>query len=510
MYCMKPTITAAAMGTFAALVLWISLSSSVIAADGENPAGDVPASDGLSNAQGDKVAAVSMVKDISEDLDTPPMNLAEVGGDLFFLAGADFTYQLWRSDGTPEGTVPVAESPSFDCLEGWCDYGFELVESGGLAHLAPRGGSGIWRTDGSAAGTTRVTRARAGFLTDVDGVLYFVAGAPPEGYELWRSDGTADGTTMVRDIASGRASGTCPSTGGDFCTDDVYAMGHLRGRIFFGADDGRGEDLWVSDGTARGTKPLKDIRADRRTRGFTEFPAWFHDLGGQLFFSMDDGLHGYELWVTDGSRRGTRIVRDIRSGPRGSMRVWDGALGDIDGEVYFVANDGEHGQELWASDGTRNGTRMVRDLRPGSRGLGWVTAADVGDKLLFTADDGDHGSEIWITDGTATDTHLVRDIAPGQQGSEPEWLTSFGDEVIFVANDAIHGRELWRTDGTHEGSELVADIGGLVSTPCPPDSWVCDEDADPGPAQLTVVGDTAYFTADDGVHGRELWRYGPG
>ena len=169
-----------------------------------------------------------------------------------------------------------------------------------------------------------------------------------------------------------------------------------------------------------------------------------------------------------------------------------------------------NGRELWSSDGSREGTRLVRDIRPGQRGgLHDSVGVTIDGVLLFTADDGELGVELWRTDGTPDGTHIVRDIRPGSDGSVPGSLTAFDGELFFVADDGVHGRELWRSDGTEEGTELVADITILGPTPCADDSYLCDDADEPMPRELTVVGNALYFTADDGEHGTELWRYEP-
>ena len=108
------------------------------------------------------------------------------------------------------------------------------------------------------------------------------------------------------------------------------------------------------------------------------------------------------------------------------------------------AGDGIHGRELWTSDGTQAGTVLVKDIKPG-RASGsfpsYLTA--VGGRLFFTADDGKHGQELWRSDGTRAGTVLVKDISPGAGGGEyderPSSLTGVGGRLFFTADDGTHG-----------------------------------------------------------------------
>lgn len=142
---------------------------------------------------------------------------------------------------------------------------------------------------------------------------------------------------------------------------------------------------------------------------FPFFGTRFVELGGALFFFADDGVHGRELWRSDGAEGGTWMVRDICPGqcvgcPIPELFVHGGA-------VYFSAQDGVHGGELWRSDGTSEGTALVADVFPGgaSSNPAWFTS--LGDQLLF-ATRGEEGSELWRTDGSAAGTALILDIHP--------------------------------------------------------------------------------------------------
>src|SRR5262249_20660147 len=93
-------------------------------------------------------------------------------------------------------------------------------------------------------------------------------------------------------------------------------------------------------------------------------------VGNQLFFVLDDtftgtNVNGAELWVTDGTAANTHLVKDILPGPDSSA---PDELTNLDGRLYFTADDEVDGVELWQSDGTSSGTYIVADLYAGSNG----------------------------------------------------------------------------------------------------------------------------------------------
>ena len=129
---------------------------------------------------------------------------------------------------------------------------------------------------------------------------------------------------------------------------------------------------------------------------------------------------------------------------------------EMNGILYFTSEDGTNGNELWISDGTKMGTRMVLDINPwGSSNPRYLTVMD--GNLYFQADDGLLGTELWRSDGTGPGTFMVSDIYPASS-SHPSHLFAVGGLLYFQANDGMNGIELWRSDGTSAGTNLVRDI----------------------------------------------------
>jgi ELWxxDGT repeat protein len=209
-------------------------------------------------------------------------------------------------------------------------------------------------------------------------------------------------------------------------------------------------------------------------------------VNGTLFFRADDGTNGDELWKTDGTELGTVLVKDLRPGAFGSFPEHMAAVGDT---LFFGANDGTNGIELWKSDGTEVGTVLVKDIRSGGDSSP-ENLININGTLFFTADDGIHDVELWKSDGTDGGTDIVRDINDGTD-SFPSHLTEVDGVLFFQADDDIDGIELWKSDGTTDGTVLVKNI-----FPGAGNSF---------PSNLINVNGTLFFRADDGTNGIELW-----
>jgi len=130
----------------------------------------------------------------------------------------------------------------------------------------------------------------------------------------------------------------------------------------------------------------------------------------------------------------------------------------FDDMVYFRADDGSQGAELWKTDGTCAGTTLVKDINPGAGSSLPTNHTNLGGVLYFTANDGVNGFELWKTDGTSAGTVLANDIRPGSMSANLVQFTIFNGQLIFSANDGTSGGELWGVVPT--ASTNVAENGG--------------------------------------------------
>jgi ELWxxDGT repeat protein len=167
--------------------------------------------------------------------------------------------------------------------------------------------------------------------------------------------------------------------------------------------------------------------------GGSSNPSWLTYVNGTLFFAADDGTNGVELWSWDGTS--ATLVADINPGGS-SNPSW---LTYVNGTLFFAADDGTNGVELWSWDGTS--ATLVADINPGgSSNPSWLT--NVNGTLFFAADDGTD-VELWSWYGGSA--ALVTDINPGGS-SNPTWLTNVNGTLFFAADDGTTGVELWATD----------------------------------------------------------------
>jgi ELWxxDGT repeat protein len=245
---------------------------------------------------------------------------------------------------------------------------------------------------------------------------------------LWRTDGTEAGTVLIRD---------------GIAAPDFGTRGALfHGKVLFLAKDRQTGvvDLWQSDGTAAGTDLLVPAAASPRPAE-PSAPVVFRDA--LYFFDREfESQPLPALWRSDGTAAGTRPF-ELPPAANGEPLRLSGPLVPLGDQLFFVANDGLHGWELWKTDGTAAGTALVSDVAPGpapSRPMGLAVA---GSKLYFSATDGDHGRELWESDGTAAGTRQAADVLPGPASSRPRDLVAADGNLFFTAADGEHGRELW-------------------------------------------------------------------
>lgn len=381
------------------------------------------------------------------------IGLFDLGPNTGIFAVEDDQFQLWKSDGTTSGTSLVHDfGPSSSPV--YATDGAYFSSLNGSLFLSVRTaahGGEIWKSENLTTPTLLKDIAPAAASSDPTqlqvalGKLFFTADDGNNGYELWVSDGTTAGTTMVKDISEGMY-GSYPTSG--------YGkpFPELNGHIFFGVRSNGPDNvpfneddttqLWKSDGTSAGSVLVKDF-GPPSDYGSGELVR----VGSTIFGTASTLANGTELWKSDGTTAGTVLVKDIFPGTSESGAPESsnpGSLTNVDGVLYFSANDGTHGVELWKSDGTEVGTVLVKDINDASGDIfdSWpLSLTALNNELYFTADDGLSGRELWKSDGTSTGTVLVRDINPASDSSI--WEIHVANNDLFFAADNGTGSEPW-------------------------------------------------------------------
>ena len=415
-------------------------------------------------------APVQLLADLNTGTESSQFGEAvTLGPLLYFVRYVDNGGELWRSDGSAEGTVALYRFGRNVSLSNLTLVGETLYFSVYADGSQPR--RELWRSDGTPAGTTLVQSFPDSNgprnLAALGGQLLFFTNNM-----LWRSDGTPGGALMIKQFD--------PAV-------YQYATLATAERLFFvpgriGGFDGPGSQLWVSDGSAEGTAILREFDP---TPGASQPapPTALHLLAthqGALYLKYErDGIR--EIWRSDGTAAGT-----LRLGPS----IVGNRMYSLDDGLYFTVDS-----QLWRGDGTPTGSAMLFDINPtndirGSNTIHYLTS--LGGLLFFTGFDSRYRAALWRSDGTAAGTALVSDDFSMIDYVPLRLLPAASDRLFLFANDGTHGNELWRSDGTPEGTSLVIDLTTL------------------GASSISIIisGERAFFTAYDPVQGdtpSNLW-----
>ncbi|NLF72474.1 MAG: hypothetical protein GX575_25850, partial [Candidatus Anammoximicrobium sp.] len=420
----------------------------------------------------------------------------EVGGTVFFAADSEDSEpatDLWKTDGTVDGTVKVTTVTHPD-LSPYA-YLNGLVNANGVLAFVVFDGCDtwndetddrvqLWKSDGTEAGTqlvwdfgagSRMSSTGGSYLTAVGGAVFGVLrtdadGPADTGYELFYSDldeTNSLGTHLVKDIN--------PGPDNSYPTD-LFAF---DGKLYFAAADGdHGKELWVSDGNASGTQMVANLKGDGLPVDFGSYPSSLTAGDGEFFFGvLDFGADNdpvtvadnhVELWQSDGATAGLIHAFEAGTMPPGGGYGWQYSESP---ELTYVPETGKLFGVVEFGDAVNRSRDLVCwdgndmhqwDLNPtGNAWVGNLSPAFGG--VAFGADDGVHGRELWRSDGDSANsagTFMIQDLYDGGDGFDPAGraFPVVDGDLYFPGKDGVHGVELWRSDGTEPGTELVADL----------------------------------------------------
>ncbi|MDT9262609.1 MAG: hypothetical protein P5690_25500, partial [Limnospira sp. PMC 1236.20] len=276
-----------------------------------------------------------------------------------------------------------------------------------------------------------------------DEVAIFFISTPAYGQEPWITDGTSSGTRVL-DIRQG-------SLGSNFLPyiDGVV----MNDRLYFPADEGTGIELFATDGTT--TYKVKEINPTSGSGFFQTHsqPHAFFAHRDKVFFMANDGIEGFEMWVSDGSEEGTQrlIVTQAGLTERGDIPNYFA----FKNRVLFQLSSQSviNSYDLYVSDGTPSGTSLLKDFRYSHEAF--VPLLEDENWLYFKAVNSSTGTELWRTNGTESGTSLVKNINTrtpffnlGLSSSAPFYRLD--DRFYFLANSGPTleaDGQIWQSDG---------------------------------------------------------------
>lgn len=474
---------------------------------------------------------------VLSNLNTPLTNIsnfANLNGLLIFLSGNE----LYRSDGTANGTFKLDRTLNqYNSLN-------SIIFNNMLFFVQSENinGEELWATDGTVNGTYLVKDISIGSsgsspsdFTIFNGGLYFSASNATQGRELWKTDGTTANTVLVKDIyagvtnsnpssffifnnslyftaynssytsllkTDGTTNGTVAVTNGvDVQNPQIYNnqivfkspiglwkivgtnqtmfyssqyVGAIKrfvvhnNRIYFlmyydtryySLVSSHRVGLFTSDATTNGTIDIKTLSyASAYIQDIINFSdsGNFVSLGGKSHFLLSDPAVGDNLWQTDGTSQGTILLKTLNYFTTGSILKY---LPICNGKLFYSCrNDVEKVDDILISDGTIAGTSYLRANNPLKNLSITESILSTNNNIFFRAYHPTYGFELWNTKGVLNDATLIKDINQAlPESSNPSGAFLVNNKMIFTANDIEHGQELWITDGTTQETKLYFD-----------------------------------------------------
>lgn|GEM_PF-3285916 len=437
---------------------------------------------------------------------------------------------LWASNGSRAGTVALATTEGVgeaSKLESM------LLAFGGRVYFPGCAGDdcGLLATDGRAAGAVRTVTLETGSMLSDWHPLIARAGShvlllgEHSGGSFWLADATAAGP-LPESVTGPLDTDNNWSVEATADRDRTFVLSRFFRTVWWG------NSFWSTDGTAAGTTGLE------LPYGTVSTIAPWRD-GGALYLSLRYISTGEppswqptpSLGTSDGTVAGTVRLVELPT------NLYPGALITHDAVALFVLSSTvslERDSRLWISDGTAAGThalnsafdtlsglvvlgehayalvsrvsgepillivdlasQAVSEVALAPLGIARASLTTAAGRLWLAAQGADDAEwSLWVSDGTLAGTQrLPAVLAPRGPLVTGPLLTALDDVVYFSATDGVHGRELWRSDGTVAGTALVADLAPGFATGAPQ-------------SNLVAWDGRLYFAADDGVHGQELW-----
>jgi ELWxxDGT repeat protein len=420
-------------------------------------------------------------------------DLCNASGGLFFAAYSSTSgYELWRSNGTPSGTLLLNDI--YPGISNSYPNFITSLTANSILLSAKNGSTGfeLWKSDGTSTGTViakdiNTSSSKSAITTSniiantTEGIL-FPAYTQDYGSELYYSDGTSTGTNLVSDIVPGMNESL------------IYGTKTINNDVYFVV-------LKDENGLAA---IYKFQNTNKQLVRLFEAPSSDYGMlnnysladNGLLFFQMyNSGTNQREIWRTDGTSTGSFL---LKTSPIYYYNI-SNEIVTVGNTAYFPGFDPIYGAELYRSDGTINRTKMVSDIYTGTNGSAPYSLINYNGTLFFGAQDDDGQYYFWKTNGTSTGTKKVSQIQPASAQSYLDTSNYKNNNVYCVSKGVLYisehsylrGNTLWVSNGTTAGTKVLKTINSNCNSS--------------GINNLTDLNGTVYFSADDGVNGNELW-----
>ncbi|WP_420147353.1 putative Ig domain-containing protein, partial [Spirosoma sp.] len=369
--------------------------------------------------------------------------IRNVNGTLYFAAltytpGYGNYYQPFRSDGTPASTKRLANIEVSMSSADFIEYKGKVYFFGSGAGNALCVSDGTQDNIAAVKGFSVPITSRLLVANDKLFFLAPVSGSSP--LTIWISDGTPAGTQPLADVVGVPIGGANPT--------ELTAVGN---KLFYKANADGGPGIWVTDGTAGGTRM---VRGGPSSPGaFTPYfpvgPSFLAKMGDKLLFRASGDNKEDEPWVSDGTTEGTFSL-DVQTGVMGSFPDIAPGSPTYSDRFFFTTGAGNRG--LYSTDGTVAGTHLIKPLVNQAKNFTLFNG-----KLYFT----DFNNSLWETDGSESGTRVMAGAPGGARN-----LTVTGGKLYFTvaAGGGNPGDALWVSDGTAAGTRRVLEPNGILDS----------------------------------------------